>query len=60
MIRSTFAIPALLALLTLLGLIVALTGDGGRDQLAWAALFVPLAAVVWAVTRHSPPKDSAK
>ena len=60
MIRSTFAIPIVLALLSLIGLVVALTGDGWRDQLSWAALFVPLAAIVWAVTRSSPTKDSFK
>lgn len=60
MIRSTFAIPALLALLSFAGLVIALTGDGWRDQLSWAALFVPLASVIWAVARHSPPKDTTK
>jgi hypothetical protein len=60
MIRSTFAVPALLGLLSLAGLIVALTGDGWRDQVAWAALFVPLAAVIWAVARHFPSKDTHK
>ena len=53
MIRSTFAIPVMLALLSLLGLVVALTGDGWRDTLSWAALAAPLLAVLWAVTRRS-------
>ena len=60
MIRSTFAIPLLLALLSLLGLVVALTGEGWRDQLSWAALFAPLASVLWAVARQSSPKDPSK
>jgi hypothetical protein len=60
MIRSTFAIPALLALLSLVGLVLALTGEGWRDQLSWAALCVPLASVIWAVARNSPPKDPSK
>lgn len=53
MIRSTFALPALLALLSLAGLIVALTGEGWRDILSWVALSAPLLAVIWAVARHS-------
>jgi hypothetical protein len=57
MIRSTFALPALLALLTLVGLVVALTGDGGRDLASWVALSAPLLAVVWAAWRQSLRKD---
>ena len=60
MIRSTFAIPIVLAMLSLVGLVVALTGDGWRDQLSWAALFVPLASIIWAATRSSPSKDHLK
>jgi hypothetical protein len=50
----------MLALLSLMGLIVALTGDGWRDLLSWAVLSVPLAAILWAVFRPSLPKDSSK
>ena len=60
MIRSTFAIPTLLALLSLFALVVALTGEGWRDQLSWAALFIPIAAVLWAVARNSSSKDLPK
>lgn len=60
MIRSTFAIPALLALLSLFGLVVALTGEGWRDQLSWAALFVPIASVLWAFGRQTSSKDQLK
>lgn len=52
MIRSTFALPLLIAALTLGGLVVALTGDGWRDILAWIALLTPLLAVFWAVSAH--------
>lgn len=48
-LHRIFAAPALIALLTLLGLAVALTGEGVRDALAWACLGVPIAAVLWAV-----------
>lgn len=60
MIRSTFAVPLLLALLSIFGLVVALTGEGWRDQLSWAALFVPVLSVLWAVARQSPTKDQRK
>jgi hypothetical protein len=49
MIRSTFAIPALIAILSLVGLVAALTGDGMRDAASWLALAVPIAAVAWAM-----------
>jgi hypothetical protein len=46
---AIFAAPLAVALLSLLGLVVALTGDGLRDALAWATLAVPVAAVAWAM-----------
>lgn len=48
-LRHIFAIPLLIALVSVAGLIVALTGDGLRDILSWIALAVPVAAVVWAM-----------
>jgi hypothetical protein len=51
MIRSTFAIPALLALLSLAGLVLALTGEGWRDLVSWVALCVPVLAVALAAAR---------
>lgn len=50
--RATFAIPLLLALLSLGGLILALTGDGWRDHLSWALLGLPVIAVAWSATQH--------
>lgn len=53
MIRSTWTIPALLAALMLVGLIVALTGDGWRDVISWAALAAPVCVAGWAMRlRH--------
>lgn len=49
MMRSTFAIPALIALATVFGLVLALTGGGWRDAAAWIALGTPVAAVGWAM-----------
>ncbi|WP_010162915.1 MULTISPECIES: hypothetical protein [unclassified Sphingomonas] len=51
MIRSTFALPVLIALATVFGLVVALTGDGMRDALSWIGLGCPIAAVGWAMAR---------
>lgn len=48
-LRHIFAIPLLIALVSVAGLIVALTGDRLRDILSWIALAVPIAAVVWAM-----------
>ena len=44
-----FAAPALLALLSLAGLVTALIGDGGYDLFAWLALGAPVAAFLWAM-----------
>jgi hypothetical protein len=49
MIRSTWAIPVLLALATLAGLLSALTGDGIADWPAWVGLGLPVAATTWAM-----------
>ena len=48
-LRAIFAIPLLLALVSVAGLVVALTGDGLRDAASWAALAIPVLAVGWAM-----------
>jgi uncharacterized membrane protein len=48
-LRAIFAIPLVLALVSIVGLVVALTGDGLRDVAAWAALAIPVFAVGWAM-----------
>lgn len=48
-LRTIFGVPLLLALVSIAGLIVALTGDGWRDGAAWAALAIPILAVGWAM-----------
>ncbi len=45
---AIFAVPLLLAVASLTGLVAALIGDGPPDWLAWATLFLPVAAVLWA------------
>lgn len=44
-LRRIFAVPLLLALLSIAGLVVALTGDGWRDAAAWIALGIPVLVV---------------
>ena len=60
MIRSTFFLPTAIALLSLAGLVLALTGEGWRDTLSWAALSAPAIAVIWAIARRHPRKDPLK
>lgn len=48
-LRTIFAVPLLLAAASIVGLVVALTGDGWRDAASWAALGIPLLAVIWAM-----------
>jgi hypothetical protein len=47
-----FAIPIVLALLSTIGLIAALLGDGFWDALSWLALGVPIAAIGFAWSRR--------
>ncbi len=53
MIRATWPIPIAIALASVTGLVVALTGDGWRDAASWAALGIPVAAAGWAMRRRS-------
>ncbi len=46
---AIFAVPLVIGLLSIVGLVAALTGDGLRDALSWATLTVPVAAVIWAM-----------
>ena len=48
-LRAIFAVPLLIAVLSIVGLVAALTGDGWRDMLSWVALTAPVAAVAWAM-----------
>lgn len=52
LLRSTFALPAILAVVSLFGLIAALTGDGVRDAASWVALGVPVVVILWAWKRR--------
>jgi hypothetical protein len=45
--RAVWTIPALLGLLTVIGLTSALLGDGLWDVVSWCALGLPLVASAW-------------
>jgi hypothetical protein len=48
-LRAIFALPLLICVVGLVGLVAALTGDGWRDAVAWAGLSAPVIAVAWAM-----------
>ena len=48
-LRTIFALPLLIAVLSIIGLVSALTGDGWRDSLSWAGLAAPVIAIFWAM-----------
>lgn len=52
-LARVFAIPALLLVVSIAGLIAGLTGDGRADALSWALLSIPILAAVIAFTRRS-------
>ncbi len=43
------AAPLVIAAASVAGLVLALTGDGWRDALSWAALAAPVLAAGWAM-----------
>ncbi len=47
--RQIFAVPVAIAVVSTVGLISALAGDGVEDVASWIALSVPVVAVVWAM-----------
>lgn len=48
-VRQIFAVPVAIAVVSTVGLISALAGDGVEDVASWIALSVPVVAVVWAM-----------
>jgi len=51
-VRSTFFLPAVIALASSIGLVAALVGDGWMDGISWLGLAAPLLAVGWAISRR--------
>lgn len=48
---AIFAMPILLAIVSLAGLVVGLLGDGGYDVAAGLAVAVPVVVIGWALLR---------
>lgn len=48
-LRAIFAVPLAIGVVSIVGLISALTGDGWRNALSWAGLGIPVLAVLWAM-----------
>lgn len=53
-LRRTFAVPALIAASSLVGLVAALLGDGPWDLVSWIGLSPPVAAVILAWRARRP------
>lgn len=51
-----FALPLLIAVLSLVGLIAALLGDGVMHGVAWLGLTAPVAAAGWAMRKRRRPR----
>ncbi len=49
--QSTFVLPLLIVLLSAIGLLSALLGDGGWDAVAWLGLGLPAALGGWPLLR---------
>jgi len=58
--QSTFAIPMILAALTLFGLLFALFLDGIWHVPAWIALSAPVLAIAWALRAAKKSGRSAQ
>lgn len=54
-LRQIFAIPTVLALLSAVGLVSALVGDGVWDVLSWLTLAVPIAIGAYCFARPRGP-----
>jgi len=52
-IGRVFAVPMLLAVVTLAGLILGLAGDGTNDLFSWLLLALPIGALAFAWLKRS-------
>lgn len=51
--RQIFAVPLVLAILSIIGLVSALVGDGMWDGLSWIALAIPIALCGYFLLKRS-------
>jgi type IV secretory pathway TrbD component len=51
-VRHLWGAPIAIALVSLIGLITALLGDGLNDWISWIGLSVPLVVLLWARLRR--------
>ena len=49
-----FFVPMLIGILSLIGLIAALVGDGVWDAVSWASLGIPVIVTVWMIWGPRP------
>jgi|GEM_PF-408382 len=54
-IGAIFAWPLLIGMLSLVGLVIGLTGDGARDLIAWLLLGSTIVAIAIAILRACKP-----
>lgn len=47
--RAIFAAPTIIGILSMIGLVIALAGEGWHDVASWMTLVVPVLAVIWAM-----------
>jgi hypothetical protein len=59
-LMRVFAWPLVLAVLSALGLLFALLGDGAWDVASWLLLAVPIAAIAWAIVRAGPRSETGR
>jgi hypothetical protein len=52
--KKVWAIPLLLSVITLFGLLAALLGTGYWYGLSWIAMIVPLLVIIWKIWGHWP------
>lgn len=50
--QQIFGIPIAVGVVSTIGLVAALVGDGPLDAVSWTTLAVPLAIILWAFARR--------
>ena len=59
-IGAIFGWPILIGALSLVGLVIGLTGDGARDVIAWLLLGSTLVAIAIAILRARKPPPTSR